>query len=395
MEKEKALYISSNLFPVNSGAAIYSYGNIMRFSNYFDIDLLSFVQSDNVVEEQYYNQLKDKLHYFYGIRFNSGYFELIRYFLNHKVLFQKYSIELVSKVKKLIKENDYQYIFLDGFLVFYLIREIQKIQYNGQIVLIAQNIEYVNFYEQIQFSKTNFQKFKNYLVSFGVKRFELRTLCLADFVLYISENDRLQITKELGRNLKSEILPPYFPFTRIKELRDLEFNSHKLLILGSMWWYPNIQGTQWFIEQVYFSLKNQDPRYMLYVVGKDPAREILKYASDDIIFAANVQCVDEYIRLCDFLVVPNFSGGGVKIKIYEGIMKGIPVLARPESLTGYPDGIFPKEYVPGDSKAFINTITEQNNNYYKKMQFIENARKKLMDNENIDAIISLIQKRSI
>ncbi len=61
MKKKRALYISSNLFPVNSGAAIYAYGNILRFSEYFDIDLVSFVQSEDVSSEEYYQDLVKKI----------------------------------------------------------------------------------------------------------------------------------------------------------------------------------------------------------------------------------------------------------------------------------------------------------------------------------------------
>jgi glycosyltransferase involved in cell wall biosynthesis len=356
-EKEKALYISSNLFPVNSGATIYTYGNILRFSRQFNLDLITFVQSSNVTAEPYFNELKEKVNKFTEIRFDTSYLEMVLNALRYKVLFQKYSRPMVATVRNLLKEKSYRYIFLDHILVFHLIQLVRNYQNSAKIILIEHNIEYQNFNEQIRYSPGILQKWKNYLLSLGMRRFELQSLLHSDYTLFISEQDRSSAQKALEQELKSAVLPPYFPYKQVKTTGDLEQKTYRLLILGSMWWYPNVQGTQWFIEEVFQPLKERDKRYTLYIVGKDPVQELLKYASDSIVLTGIVPSVDEYIKTCDFLIVPNFSGGGVKIKIYEGIMKGIPVLARPESLTGYSKQIFPEEYIPRDADSFVRIIT--------------------------------------
>jgi hypothetical protein len=391
MEKEKALYISSNLFPVTSGGSIYAYGNILRFSHYFDIDLVSFVQSKDVEAEPYYPELREQIQNFSGIRFDTNYLELVLNALKYKVVFQKYSKKMVEIVRNLIRKNTYQCIFLNHILVFYLLDEIRKYQNTAKIILIEENIEYQNFDEQIRYSSGIISKWKNYFLSLGVERFELQSLLCSDLVLFISEQDQSIAQKAAGRALNSAVLPPYFPYELVKTPKDLEHTSYQLLILGTMWWYPNVHGAIWFIDEVFKPLKRRDSRYRLFIVGKDPAPDLQKYASDSIVLTGSVPSVDKYIKDCDFLIVPNFTGTGLKLKVLEGIMKGIPVLARPESLAGYPADLFPEEYVPRDPESFIATIIAQNEDNQKKFHFINNARVRLMENWNIDKIIACIR----
>jgi hypothetical protein len=389
--KKKAIYVSSSLFPVNSGASIFTYGNILRFSRYFNLDVVTFSGSTDIQSDHYYKELKEKITTFTAIRFDTSLLEMSLNALRYKVLYQKYSREMVAKIRQLLKEGSYQYLILDRLLVFNLIELARNLKNPIKIILIEHNIEYQNLDERIRYSSGIIEKWKNFFLSIGVKRFELESLIRSDYVLFISEQDRLIAQEALGQELKSGILSPYFPYEQIKTTEDLEKMTYRLLILGSMWWYPNVEGAQWFIDEVFLPLKERDERYKLYIVGKNPAPKLLKYASDSIILTGSVLSVDEYIKACDFLVVPNSIGGGVKIKIYEGIMKGIPVLVRLESMKGYSSKIFPEEYISNDAHSFIRIITEQNKNIQKKKDFLNDAQNLLRENEDIGMIIAMIE----
>jgi glycosyltransferase involved in cell wall biosynthesis len=100
-----------------------------------------------------------------------------------------------------------------------------------------------------------------------------------------------------------------------------------------------------------------------------------------------VKSVDEYIRSCDFLIVPNTLGGGAKIKILEGIMKGIPVLATKESTVGYSEDIFDEDFCVNHPQTFVQKIIQLNKDATKKVSFVNKARIIIADNQKLRGIL--------
>ena len=388
MKKKRALYIASNLFPVNSGAAIYAYGNILRFSEYFDIDLVSFVQSEDVSSEEYYQDLVKKIKSFYPLLFYKKYFELIYYGILNRYFFQKYSKNMIRSIKNLVASTDYSYIIVDGFLIYYLVFLLRRQKPGCRIILIEHNIEFQNLSEELSYEKKSGRKLFLKLCEAGSKKFEIASWLNTDNILFISEKDKSSANKILAGRKRLNVLAPYFPFQQVKSTEDLERNFYNFLILGNMWWYPNIEGAKWFLEDVFPQITKLDNRYRVYIVGRNPAELASQYQSESIIFTGSVCSVDEYIQRCDVLVVPNFSGGGLKIKIYEGIKKGIPVFARPESIVGYPEEIFPESFLASDATDFARKIVELNQNSELKREFILNSQKKLEEFEDIESIVN-------
>ena len=386
--KEKALYIASNLFPVNSGATIYTYGNILRFTDYFDVDLLSFVQCEHPDQDPYYNELISKVNSYEYLIFKENYFFQLREGLKHRVFFQKYSKEFKKRVISALEKEDYKYVFIEHILIYYLIQEIRLKSPLSKIITIEQNIEFQNLEEDLHFSRGYKDKLCKYLIKTGIKGFELNSVENSDYSLFISTKD-MDVMNHLRPNKnpkKYQLLKPFFPFKQIVFSKDLENKKYNLLILGSMWWYPNIEGVKWFIKTVFPLLIEKDNRYKVYIVGNGPSKGIQELGNEKIIFTGKVASVDEYIKDSDFLIVPTFTGGGVKIKIMEGILKGIPVISRTENIVGYED-IFTESFHAVNPQDFVNLIISGNNNPKVKTEFVEAAKKKLNEYSDISDLI--------
>ena len=148
MEKKRALYISRNLFPVDSGAAMYTYGNILRFAKYFEIDLVSYVQSKDVASEKYYEKLVETINSFYPLPFYKKTSEFIYFGISNRFFFQKYSKDMLKQIKNLLASNDYSYIIIDGFLIYYLTFILRRQKPGCKIILIEHNIEFQNLLEE-------------------------------------------------------------------------------------------------------------------------------------------------------------------------------------------------------------------------------------------------------
>lgn len=387
--KQKALYITGKLFPVNSGDAIYSYGNLDRIAEHFAVDVLMYTFNDDFREEEAYRKLIARVQSIQEIEYAPSKLENIWKILRHGDGTQKYTEAMKRQLDRTLAEKTYDVIFMDHLCMFFLYSIIKKRvdRTRTKLILIEHNIEHANIKQEIRFTKSRFKRWKSRLLHFGIKDLEQRAIRQADYIWSISEQDK-RMLQELGKEQrKIQVIPPYYAYAEVKQQEQMKQPSHTLLLLGSMDWYPNVMGALWFIEHVFKPLKEQDSRYRLYIVGNHPTPDLRRYHGQEIIVTGGVKSVDDYIALCDFLIVPNFLGGGAKIKILEGIMKGIPILATKESTIGYPQEVFPHDFCANQPDEFLHKIMELNGNFEKKRQFIEQGRKAIQNTWDIRGMV--------
>ncbi len=102
-----------------------------------------------------------------------------------------------------------------------------------------------------------------------------------------------------------------------------------LLFTGSMDWMPNIDGVHWFVQEVLPLIRRSRPRCTFTIVGRLPVAAIRKLESDDplIRVTGTVADVRPYLWAGRVAVVPLRVGSGTRLKIYEAMAAGIPVVS--------------------------------------------------------------------
>lgn len=113
-------------------------------------------------------------------------------------------------------------------------------------------------------------------------------------------------------------------------------SSKNIVFVGSLDWFPNVAGIEWFVKNVFPILPDDTT---LSIVGKNPGKKITWLETDRIKVYANVKSTEEFIQNADVFVCPILSGGGINIKILEALSYGIPIAATSHSLRGYPEDI--------------------------------------------------------
>ena len=148
----------------------------------------------------------------------------------------------------------------------------------------------------------------------------------SEHVFCISRNDMTMLAQEFGFEKKYIFSKPLIQFPKTKSLDDVQHYNHKLMIVGSMNWYPNVKGIMWFVENVFIKLLEKDSELKLYLVGSKPTPEIQALASENIIVTGFVDSTNPYFKECDISIIPVFEGTGAKIKVLESIARGIPTV---------------------------------------------------------------------
>jgi glycosyltransferase involved in cell wall biosynthesis len=114
--------------------------------------------------------------------------------------------------------------------------------------------------------------------------------------------------------------------------------SADLVFLGSMDWSPNVDGMLYFTEQIWPAITAALPECRLSIVGRTPPRSIVALAERDsrIQVTGTVPDVRPYLWGGKVSIVPLRIGGGTRIKIYEAMAAGIPVVSTSVGAEGLP-----------------------------------------------------------
>ena len=108
--------------------------------------------------------------------------------------------------------------------------------------------------------------------------------------------------------------------------------------LGSMDWMPNIECVHHFVRDIFPAIIARHPGARFLVIGRDPVPSLLRLAADDerLLLTGTVADVRPSLDRCEVLVVPLRSGGGTRIKIFEAMAQGVPVVSTTIGAEGLP-----------------------------------------------------------
>ncbi|MFL6415561.1 MAG: glycosyltransferase [Bryobacteraceae bacterium] len=112
---------------------------------------------------------------------------------------------------------------------------------------------------------------------------------------------------------------------------------HDLVFVGSMDWMPNIDGMRWFLSEVFPLIQAKRPGCTVAIVGRTPPPSILEAAkTPGITVTGTVPDVRPYLWQSTVSIVPLRIGGGTRLKIFEAMAAGAPVVSTTIGAEGLP-----------------------------------------------------------
>lgn len=136
-----------------------------------------------------------------------------------------------------------------------------------------------------------------------------------------------------------------------------EIIKGRIVFSGSMLYQPNIQAVLWFYDNCWKAIKEKVPTASFYIVGRDPAREILALHNGiDIFVTGTVDDVSSYIRSAEVCINPVFSAGGMQNKLIEYFASSKAVVATSianEGIRAAADSMFLEA---NDNQTFVKQV---------------------------------------
>ncbi|MCA9051170.1 MAG: TIGR03087 family PEP-CTERM/XrtA system glycosyltransferase [Planctomycetaceae bacterium] len=170
-------------------------------------------------------------------------------------------------------------------------------------------------------------------------------------------------------------------------------NGPVCVFVGALDYAVNIDGIQWFCQNVWPRITAQQPDAVLWLVGRRPVRAVQQMESiPGVRVAGDVPDVRPYYRRAAVSVSPLRHARGVQNKVLESFAMGKAVVASPQSLEGLSaqDGVhgLPAE-TPDD---WVNTITDLFHHLDRRRRLGQAARR-LVETEYVwDATLAPFSK---
>ena len=133
----------------------------------------------------------------------------------------------------------------------------------------------------------------------------------------------------------------------------------RIVFSGSMLYEPNCQAAVWFVERCWPAIRRAVPGATLYLVGRDPVRELRELdGRDGITVTGTVDDIGAYNRSAEVCINPVRAAGGMQNKLIEYLASGVPVVATSVANEGIlaPDG--EALLVRDDPEGFVGAVLE-------------------------------------
>lgn len=223
-----------------------------------------------------------------------------------------FSVELV----KLLSEKKFDVIQLEGLYLCPYIPVIRKYS-DALIAYRAHNIEYEIWDRTAKLSNGLRSKYLQNL-SRRIKRFEISYLNQYDLLIPITDRDG-QILDALGNTKPKHTSQTGIDFASlVPTAKKLEFPS--LFHIGALDWAPNQEGLIWFFDKCWPRIHRDYPEVKFYLAGRNaPEWFERRIKLEGVEYLGEINDAYDFINSKAIMVVPLFSGSGMRIKIIEGM----------------------------------------------------------------------------
>lgn len=282
------------------------------------------------------------------------------------------------RVKKIVAmAMEYDYVFIDRSVFGIIAKALKKNGYKGKIITFFHNVEVPYFKAKLS------HNWLARLFLLGCIDSNDKYSCqYSDRLIVLNERDRNEIKTRYGR-LAESVIPISLDDKCPNKPQIQEMTSEKPLcmFLGS-YFPPNNEGIIWFAKNV---LPHASIR--MKIVGKGMAQlrndepELLK----NIEIVSDAPDLQPYFAEADIMVLPIFSGSGMKVKTCESLMHGKNIIGTTEAFEGYD---VDTKKVGGEcntAEEFIALLNDFAQN--PRPKFNEHSRNAFLKNYSEDAVI--------
>jgi sugar transferase (PEP-CTERM/EpsH1 system associated) len=173
-------------------------------------------------------------------------------------------------------------------------------------------------------------------------RFERAAVRRFDLLLAVSDADAQTLERLYGPLRQPVHVVPTGVDTEYFAPREASVRHNHLVFTGSMDWLPNEDGIVHFVRDMLPRIRQAEPSTTLSIVGRDPTPAVRSLEAEfGVTVTGRVEDVRPYVAEAALYIVPLRIGGGTRLKIFEAMAMGKPIVSTTVGAEGLPvsDGL--------------------------------------------------------
>ncbi len=290
------------------------------------------------------------------------------------------SIKFKTHLIQILNTNSFDIIQLEGLYSLLYLSDIKK-HSKALISYRPHNIEH-NIWTSVAKEKHNIL-IKIYLniLSKRIFKLEEKHLNKYDVIIPISENDAL-FYKNSNCTVPLHVATGGINISDFDAIKSQTTNN-SLFYIGALDWQPNQNGILWFIKTVWPKINKENKNIKFYIAGRNAPKWFEKKISkENIIYLGEIDDAYSYIKSNTIMLIPLFSGSGIRIKIIEGMALRKTIISTSMGATGIPYTNKKDILIANTKNEFINYINLYINNKKQQKNIGDNAYKLVVENFN-------------
>jgi glycosyltransferase involved in cell wall biosynthesis len=236
-------------------------------------------------------------------------------------------LQVYPTLKHVLKQKNFDIVYYENLEVLGLLQPIVKRQSPASVHLYdAHNCD-----SDLWMKQANNEK-KKVLLKYARKALATERVLYktVDAFFCCSKEDNTMLSILNKNRIKGAVIPNGVnTATRAFDRNEEKYFNHELLFCGSLDYFPNIEGLQWFYKEVFPLVRAALPSVSLTVIGNLTGPQKYDFLKNDLSvnLIGKVDTVVPYYKKAAVSIVPLKTGSGTRLKILEAMSMGNPVVS--------------------------------------------------------------------
>jgi glycosyltransferase involved in cell wall biosynthesis len=172
-------------------------------------------------------------------------------------------------------------------------------------------------------------------------RLEQASLARYDTVIAVSDRDRDALAKRYHlpavEAIDTGVDLDFFAMNPPEAAPDPGRDGGTLVFTATMSWAANVDGIHFLLDEVFPLLLRARPRIKALIIGRNPPASLSEKIRErrlDVTLTGFVDDIRPYVAQANVYVIPLFVGSGTRIKAFEAMAMGRPVVSTTLGIEG-------------------------------------------------------------
>jgi len=295
------------------------------------------------------------------------------------------SDEFIELLQQALMTKAYDYIQLETLYMAVYIPTIRKYS-QAKISMRSHNLENEIWKNLALQTRNPLKRWYFNLCAERLARFEKKVHKEYDVLLPISDTDLRKYEDLQYNTIKCQTAVGLdmnkYAFTSPRAIN----KSIRVGYIGSLDWKPNEEGLEWFFTKAWKGIKAKYPRIEFHLAGRNGDSKYGTFGDSNFIYHGEVEDALDFMGSLDILLVPLFSGSGIRVKILEAMALGKVVLSTEKGYEGIPiqDGV--NGFLFHNESSLLSILGTCLEDFSALQKLAANARKTIETNFSYETI---------